>query len=210
MSACKWRRLCKLCTPVANLLDPQVAFCNEVICCVLQLEILGLPALAIAPVLYDQRKQRLSWHRRRVTGGVAIFIAVMHSATPQRRKTAIERRNSWRKTKEIESVKHSGAGGRGLAVEFLGWLTESEHTSLCSARDVKAKVLRACARVLQGLSVSSDGPLREGMEMRTAATLSMKTRLGTTEIQSRRVISNFKPTIAGRLARRHSDSSAAK
>ena len=57
MSACKWRRLCKLCTPVANLLDPQVAFCNEVICCVLQLAILGLSALAIAPVLYDQRNQ---------------------------------------------------------------------------------------------------------------------------------------------------------
>jgi hypothetical protein len=38
----------------------------------------------------------------------------MHSATPQRRKTAIERRNSWRKTKEIESGKHGGAGREAL------------------------------------------------------------------------------------------------
>src|ERR1035437_2279778 len=105
MSACKWRRLCELCTAVANLLDPRVAFCNEVICCVLQLEIRGMPASALALVVYDQRNQRLSWHRRRVTGGVAIFIAVMHSATPQRRKTAIRERNSWRKTKEIDSGK---------------------------------------------------------------------------------------------------------
>ena len=112
MSACKWRRLCKLCTPVANLLDPQVAFCNEVICCVLQLEILGLPALAIAPVLYDQRNQGLSWHRRWVTGGVAIFIAVMHSATPQRRKTAIEKGILGGKRKKSRVVSTAEPGER--------------------------------------------------------------------------------------------------
>ena len=112
MSACKWRRLCELCTAVANLLDPRVAFCNEVICCVLQLEILGLPALAIAPVLYDQRNQLLSWNRRRVTGGVAIFIAVMHSATPLRRKTAIEKGILGGKRKKSRVVSTAEPGER--------------------------------------------------------------------------------------------------
>src|SRR5664280_145974 len=36
----------------------------------------------------------------------------MHSATPQRRKPAVGKRNSWRETKEIESGKHGGTGER--------------------------------------------------------------------------------------------------
>jgi len=53
MSACKWRRLFALCSPVANLLYVRVAFLNDVIRCVLQLEIREMSVSALAPGQYD-------------------------------------------------------------------------------------------------------------------------------------------------------------
>ena len=57
MRACKWRELFVLRSPVANLLDTRVAFFNDVIRCVLQLQIRRMPPLVLAPILYHQRNQ---------------------------------------------------------------------------------------------------------------------------------------------------------
>ncbi len=57
MRACKWRLLFVLCSAVVNLLGGRVAFFNDVIRCILQLEIRGVTPLALAPLLYDQRYQ---------------------------------------------------------------------------------------------------------------------------------------------------------
>ena len=57
MRACKWRELFVLRSPVANLLDTRVAFFNDVIRCVLQLQIRRMPPLVLAPILYHQWNQ---------------------------------------------------------------------------------------------------------------------------------------------------------
>jgi hypothetical protein len=44
-------------SPVANLLDTRVAFFNDVIRCVLQLQIRRMPPLVLAPILYHQWNQ---------------------------------------------------------------------------------------------------------------------------------------------------------
>ena len=56
--------------------------------------------------------------RRRVTGGVAIFIAVMHSATPQRRKTAIEKGILGGKRKKSRVLSTAEPGGEALRSNF--------------------------------------------------------------------------------------------
>src|ERR1019366_1115026 len=57
MNACKWRRLFALCSHVANRIYARVAFFNDVIRCVLQLEIYGMSPSALVPVQYHQRNQ---------------------------------------------------------------------------------------------------------------------------------------------------------
>lgn len=50
-------RIVGVAEPVANFLDARVAFFNDVIRCVLQLEIRGMSPSALAPVQYHQRNQ---------------------------------------------------------------------------------------------------------------------------------------------------------
>jgi hypothetical protein len=71
-----------------KLLDPRVAFLNAMIRCVTQLEIRGTPAFLFAFAAYGYWSQLVSWHGAQVSDDVAIFIAVMRSATPLRRKPA--------------------------------------------------------------------------------------------------------------------------